>query len=249
MHVFPSGWKSALVLRLFRPSIDGVIAVSSYVQSQFADCLPRSIWTVIHNGIDTDRFTPDVSCERADDEPFSVVMVSRLAPDKHPEAAVEITKILREQYGLDVRLTFVGDGISASSLRELVRRSNIQDSVEFLGYQRDVRPFLRGRDGFLLLSDFEAFPLAPLEAAACGVPIFAWPIPGGIKEWLSDGHGGIISCDRTAKSLARRIADVLLRPSSQLSLRQSARQLALGFSRADMAAKTIEFYSTILGRQ
>src|SRR5437016_5316163 len=39
MHVLPRGWKSALVLRLFRPSIDGVIAVSSYVQSQFADCL------------------------------------------------------------------------------------------------------------------------------------------------------------------------------------------------------------------
>ena len=95
-------------------------------------------------------------------------------------------------------------------------------------------------------SEYETFAMGALEAAACGTPIFSYPVKGGINEWLRQGNGGVISNKRTPASLAEQTANVLKDIKKWQSLRSSARTIASQFTEDNMANKTILFYQEIL---
>ena len=71
----------------------------------------------------------------------------------------------------------VGDGDERRNLEQLASKLEVQDRCIFLGYYKNATPYTNLFDIFIMCSRSEGFPLAFIEAAACGKPTILSDIP------------------------------------------------------------------------
>ena len=68
----------------------------------------------------------------------------------------------------------------------------MRDSFIFTGYRKDVRPYLRDFDLFVIPSNYpDPFPRSVIEAMAFSLPVVGFSI-GGIAEAVEDGKTGFL---------------------------------------------------------
>ena len=93
-----------------------------------------------------------------------------------------------------IRLYIAGDGTERQRLVGLSTALKLGNRVSFVGWQDDIRSFLRRGDLFVLPSRYEPFGIAALEAMACGLPIVATKCHGPMEilnndsAWLCDAE-------------------------------------------------------------
>ena len=108
--------------------------------------------------------------------------------------AVEALALARKtDAGKNARLLTVGGKESAAAgLRaEALRRfPDSGDWITFTGMQPEVEKYYAASDAFIFPSYFEAFCLAEIEAAACGLPLLLTP-HHGTEMILNDGVNGV----------------------------------------------------------
>ena len=80
-----------------------------------------------------------------------------------------------------------------------VKKIGLEDRVWFIGFQKDIRPYLWIADLFVFPSTKEIFPLAVIEAAAAGLPLIVTPLYG-VEEFMQDGEMGYV-VDRSVDSI------------------------------------------------
>lgn len=108
----------------------------------------------------------------------------------------------------DLRLLLVGTGSDADELRDRIAKMQLQGVLWVNEYVRDrtaMRRYLSAADVYTLPSRHEGFPVAPLEAMACGLPVVAADAPGvaDIFEGGEASGGLLVPCgDATALALA-----------------------------------------------
>lgn len=127
---------------------------------------------VVHNGIDTERFTPEGP--EYDDivgDP-AVLFVGRLVEGKRPGDALAAFARLRGEFP-DAGLTFCGEGSLRDKLEQQAKRLDIRDAVQFLGHvPYDEMPSVyRAANALILPSRAEGLPRTILEAMASDVPV------------------------------------------------------------------------------
>ncbi|MFJ9581907.1 glycosyltransferase [Streptomyces sp. NPDC101191] len=224
----------------------------------------RAPWSVIHNGVDTTRFTPvpgtaDVPAPGGDPAgPEAVAGAAGPAASAPRGPVVVCVGRLCRQKGQDVllaawpevlarvpgaRLVLVGDGPDAERLRAVGG-----GSVTFTGAVADTAPWYRAADVVVLPSRWEGMALAPLEAMASGRPVVVGDVDGA-RESLAPGHEGLClvpSGDPAA--LAAALGRLLARPALRHSLGREAREHVL--SRFDVrrtGAAVAELYRELAG--
>lgn len=74
-------------------------------------------------------------------------------------------------------------------LKELIRRSGIQDKVIITGFRRDIKNILSASDVYVHPSPSEGLPLSIIEASVMAKPIISTNA-GGISELISDDDNG-----------------------------------------------------------
>lgn len=92
---------------------------------------------------------------------------------------------LLKQRGIAFELQLGGDGSLNESLRTLVSKQGLEDSIRFSGWLDDIVTALDRSDLFILPSRSEPFGIVVLEAMARGVPIVSTRTEGP-SEILSD---------------------------------------------------------------
>lgn len=131
----------------------------------------RPMIYIPENGIEPQLFSSS-SRTPLDGRPLRAVFVGRLVPYKGADIAVEASaKLLRS--GM-LRFDLVGDGPELPSLRDLVCKLGLEESVTFHGWksQAEVARYLAGADLFVFPSVREFGGGVVLEAMASGaVPI------------------------------------------------------------------------------
>lgn len=140
--------------------------------------------SVIPNAVDTDVFTPDVTKRQPDR--ITIVVVSRLVYRKGIDLLASLIPILCER-NPSVDFLIGGDGQKRICLEEMIELNNLQGRVTLLGSvpHEQVRDVLIRGDIFLNCSLTEAFCMAIIEAAACGLQVVTTNV-GGIPEVLPD---------------------------------------------------------------
>ena len=93
----------------------------------------------------------------------------------------------------------------------------------FGGFRKDVPVALASADIFLFPSWYEAFSLATIEAAACGLPVVATSI-NGTEDFIQPGiNGDFVRSD--PKHIAEVIGPLIADPERRAEMGRNARQL------------------------
>jgi glycosyltransferase involved in cell wall biosynthesis len=157
---------------------------------QIGDALVR----VIPNAADTDRFRPLEADEKRRwresegmkcDEKVLIFVGGEWAR-KGLDLAIRALALIAD---IKVKLFVAGDDPDRDRFVRLGRELGVGERVIFGGFRRDVAAALGAADAFLFPSWYEAFSLATIEAAACGLPIFATHI-NGAEDFIQPGVNG-----------------------------------------------------------
>ncbi|XP_064642386.1 phosphatidylinositol N-acetylglucosaminyltransferase subunit A-like [Lineus longissimus] len=138
--------------------------------------------SVIPNAVDATMFTPDPS--KRTPNTITVVIVSRLVYRKGTDLLAAIIPEICKRYS-NVQFLIGGDGPKRVVLEEVRDYYDLQDRVTFLGTvdHDKVRDVLVHGDIFLNTSLTEAFCIAIVEAACCGLQVVSTRV-GGVPEVL-----------------------------------------------------------------
>jgi glycosyltransferase involved in cell wall biosynthesis len=96
----------------------------------------------------------------------------------------------------DLRLVLIGTGKDAATLRDAITDLRVPGILwveQFLHDRETIRDHLSAGDVYVFPSRHEGFPVAPIEAMACGLPVVAADARG-VREILDGGEasGGVI---------------------------------------------------------
>ncbi len=99
-------------------------------------------------------------------------------------------RVCRARPGRELRLLIVGAGNDGEELRQRISRLQVGGVVRVEEYVRDralMRRYLAAADVYALASRREGFPVAPVEAMACGLPVVATDARG-VRDILGDSE-------------------------------------------------------------
>lgn len=88
-----------------------------------------------------------------------------------------------------LKLFVAGDDADRERFAALAKSLGVGDRVIFGGFRRDMAEAMGSADIFLFPSHYEAFSLATIEAAACGLPVLATRI-NGTEDFIQPGVTG-----------------------------------------------------------
>ncbi len=134
--------------------------------------------------------------------------VAALRPQKDPVALVSAAAELAATGRLDGRVAIVGDGPLAGAVDAAIAAAGLGDRVRRFDFGGDSEQHLRALDLMVLPSRWEAYPLAILEAFACGVPVVATDT-GGVRDMLDGGRAGGLVAPGDPGALAAVVGDAL----------------------------------------
>lgn len=189
--------------------VDRMVAISEHGRESLIDsgCRADKL-TVIHNGIDTRRFSPAVEPDRelsvwAGDS-LLIAMCAQMTPVKRHDHLLRAVAMGLAQ-GRDWRVVLAGDGPRREELTALAGELGLGERVRFAGFVSDTPALYRACDVVVLPSEREGFPMALLEAMSCGVPVAA-SNAGGTAELIKGG--GLLLTNNTVEELHQALVEL-----------------------------------------
>jgi glycosyltransferase involved in cell wall biosynthesis len=121
------------------------------------------------------------------------------------------------------RVALIGSGPLEQNLRQLAGELGLDTHARFalLPFEPPVDRYLAALDGFVLCSDWEAFPIALLEALAWGVPQVASEV-GGVPEIVTP-QTGILVPPSDPEALAGAMLELARDPARRSTMSAASR--------------------------
>lgn len=227
------------VERRLAPSTAALICVCQFEADLAVEqgLRPRSI-AVVHNGC-----PPAPQAETAAlPEGLVVGAVSTLRPAKALHILLEAMSTVVAAMP-EANLVIAGEGPLEGELHSQADRLGLD--VAWLPFEPPAARYLCGFDLYVLSSAWEAFPIGPLEAQACGVPQVVTDV-GGTRESVV-AETGIVVPPGDPAALAAAIIDLLKDPNRRTAMRAASRaRYAQRFTVEQMVARTAEVYDGVL---
>src|SRR6185312_6443262 len=193
---------------------------------------------VIHNSIDPSPILDEIV------NPLQFVHVGRLVFYKNLEVVIKAIGILKKTQP-NVRLVIVGDGPHKKSLQELVKKLDLESSIEFLGYASldEKMKIIATSNALVFPSLCEGFGLVILEAFSQRKPVLVSNIRP-MSDVISDGKNGFVLDPYDEKSWAGHLLKLIKNPSQVLEMgREGSKLLADSFNQDLMFSKILEMYT------
>lgn len=185
--------------KVYRDPRVRLIAVSSLMAKRLEEYFRSGVIAVIHNAVDTRRFTPQVRCEKraesrkelafADDE-FVVLLIGN---DLKNKGLGSLLRAAAQLSNLPLRLLVVGVD-DPRLYGSLIEELGLGRRIQFAKPSSDVLRFYAAADLYVAPSLEDSFNLPVLEAMACGLPVIA-SSQAGASELVHDGETGFILRD------------------------------------------------------
>lgn len=180
-------------------------------------------------------------------EVFTFVFVGRVVRDKGINELVQAFARLHAHEPA-TRLILVGrfednlDPVSPQT-RQTIEQN---DSIEAVGSQADVRPWLAASDALVFPSYREGFPNVVLEAGAMGLPSIVTAINGS-REIVVEGKNGVIVPPRDADALYAAMMRFVQQPRQVAEMAADARpMIASRFEKSFVEQCLFDYYKEIL---
>jgi glycosyltransferase involved in cell wall biosynthesis len=195
--------------RLTRSLVDHHVCVSRSVAefSMGSSRLSPAKTSVIHNGVDFDRFAKekpaDLTAFEISEGNHIVLFVGRLDHQKAPHVLLDAFQQVEDSH-----LLFVGEGPLRVSLEKAAKDAGLVERVHFLGPRDDVPALMRAATCLVLPSRWEGLPNVILEAMAAGLPVVATDVDGS-AELIENGETGFLVPSKSPSALGQAIEQII----------------------------------------
>jgi glycosyltransferase involved in cell wall biosynthesis len=154
------------------------------------------------------------------------LLVARLLRDKGIFEYVEAAKSIKKTYK-NVKFQIMGpiDKNPSAISKDQIFAWHSEGIIEYLGEQKDVRPFLAAAHVFVLPSYREGVPRSSLEAMATGRAIISTNTPG-CKETVVEGKNGFLVPIKNADLLSKAMEKFILSPELVEIFGKESRKIA-----------------------
>ena len=163
------------------------VAVGEAVNKNLKEDVGITDSRVIYNGVvlkETDEQVDEIISY----DGIKLGCIARLSEQKGLTYLLDAMSLLTIK---DIRLFIVGEGELREELENKVKELNLQDSVIFLGYRKDIVECINSFDFCVLPSVFEGFGLVAIEAFMNSKTLVATDIPG-LNEVVTNKNGVIV---------------------------------------------------------
>ena len=180
------------------------------------------------NGIDLRYFdrTQDVMARTVGirkDDVTTFVFIGRMVRDKGINELIDAFCQLNDKYP-NTRMLLVRN--LEENLDPISPRTKTlidsNPSIEHVGYQNDVRPWLASSDVLVLPSYREGFPNVILQAGAMGLPVIVSDV-NGADEVVISGYNGIIIPRKNTDALYSAMAEMVSKPDLRHTMSSNSR--------------------------
>jgi glycosyltransferase involved in cell wall biosynthesis len=161
---------------------------------------------IVPSGIDWQKIERIIPSEKLSD----IICAGRQVRHKNVDLFIEALEMVKSEIP-DVRALIIGDGPENSALQSLVRKTGLENNVEFCGFLEnysDALALMKSSRVFASPSTREGFGMAALEANACGLPVVTVKHRMNAVMDLVTEQTGLV-CEPTAKALAEGLCRVL----------------------------------------
>jgi glycosyltransferase involved in cell wall biosynthesis len=247
VHGFDITWRHDVNVRVLK-HFHRVIGVSRSARLDlFKMGFPWRKLAVVYNSFDSSfRLESDTIIDYDGSRPFRLVMVASFRWAREPSTLVTAMEILRAR-GINIELSFIGEGDSRlkSACEAMVAAKDLESVVRFCGEMAVTASLLRGFDLFVFASLADAFPVALLEAMACGLPVLVADIPP-LMELIQHGRCGYYYEAGNPESCADAVATLIENRDLRRTLARRASERAADFTAAKTTRDLEQVYEEVL---
>lgn len=222
-------WRGRLRFWAIRRWADIVVALTDVMRNEALQIgIPPERIRILNNGIDASAYVYSAEEKLQAKKQLGqagnpiALFVGRLDPVKSLTTVIDGMEIARTSNPA-LRFMIVGDGIERAALELQVKQQGLEGNVIFAGDQRDVSPYLKAADMFVLPSLTEGISNALLEAMASSLPCLATPV-GGNNEVLDYGKYGVMLPVADVQAWANALLELGSDPGKRQLLGQKARE-------------------------
>lgn len=169
---------------------------------------------------------------------FEILHIGRVCSVKNHSLIIDCIKTLFED-GMDIHLTFVGDGPDKELMEEKMVNLKLQRCITFAGLQKSTMQFMKDADLLILPSSYEGMPMSLIEAMGMGLPIIASNV-GGIPDMIENEKEGLL-INPTYFDLCDSIRNLYCDRRKREYLGKNALEKSLNFSQENM----VEMYNKL----
>jgi glycosyltransferase involved in cell wall biosynthesis len=206
----------SLLLKFLYPFLHRIIAVSHGVAKDFIQIFPKlkTRVKVVYNPICLNEVKALANSQIDVNHSIPIILnVGRLDPQKNLQLLLRAHAQLISE-GIEHKLFIIGKGSELESLKSLVKKLKIDETVIFKGFLENPYPWIKIADALILSSNFEGLGMVLLEAMTLGTPVISTDCPSGPSEILKGGSAGILVPKNDFMSLAKAIKQILTNPQS-----------------------------------
>jgi glycosyltransferase involved in cell wall biosynthesis len=249
---YQAGWQVSRLERPIRPLtmracgglIIGAQAEINRVQARYR--VPERRIARIFNPIDLAEWQPFDKAEAraALGLPSAACVVASHGRVRFQDKATDLLvdaweRVVEARPGRELRLLLIGDGHDADRLAARLEERPVPGLMwirEFVTDRVRIRRALSASDAYVMSSRLEGFPVAPIEAAALGLPVVATDA-AGIPDIFEQGQadGGIV----VPRDDLHALADALGRIVDDQALRRELGERARQRIRAEFSLETV----------
>ncbi len=187
-----------------------IIANSKMVKEQIIKhyAVPEERITIIYNGVDLKRFSPENKDKWREDARNSLnisdgsrvlLFVGSGFERKGLKTFIDAIPLVKD----DIKALIIGKG-DTNKYRAIAERHGISDKIIFLGAQKEIERFYAAADLFVLPTIYDPFSNATIEAMTSGLPVITTR-NNGVSELIENGEGFILENALDYNELAEKI--------------------------------------------
>lgn len=202
------GWLIRQLVSIFYTKSDCYINQCYAMEERFLNLFPseKCKSNVIYNSLNS-KFDYDFShvekIKLRQDTPF-FLCVGRLSYQKSFSFALESFALFLKSYP-DYKLIIIGEGELEDDLRRKVSVLNLEKSVIFKGFIRDLSSYYANAKAVLLTSKFEGFPNVLIESIAHATPVISLNCDSGPNEIIKNGVNGYLVENRSVSEFSEKM--------------------------------------------
>jgi glycosyltransferase involved in cell wall biosynthesis len=212
--------------------------------------VPREKITVIHNGLDHERFHPasraearrSIGQKHGIEKPFFLYVARLEHPGKNHVPLIAAFEKFKAKTRSDWQLVFGGsDWHGAEEIHSAIQKSAVAADIRSLGFVPDehLPELYRASEVFVYPSLYEGFGMPPIEAMACGSPVIS-SSRGSLAEVVADAAAIIDPAD--VNSMMQQLTRMATDPKERERFSAAGLSRAAQFDWKTTAARTLEVY-------